>query len=135
MLISFSLTHTHTCPRAGTLASAGWSGAPHHTHSSAINLLVSGEKRWWIVPPREAIFSRKHVAAWLEEDLPELRAEDRPLECVQRAGDLFYVPDDWGHAAVNLEDDIFGFTMELTDRRATLANLGANDCPQANSTT
>jgi ribosomal protein L16 Arg81 hydroxylase len=31
--------------------------------------------------------------------LPMLAAPDRPLECVQRPGELLYVPEGWYHGA------------------------------------
>lgn len=29
-----------------------------------------------------------------------------PLECVQEAGDIMYVPTDWGHGVLNLETSV-----------------------------
>lgn len=98
-----------------------WTGAPFHIHSDAINLAVGGKKKWWVVTPRSAVWSRRHIREYAEERKGGPRKEpgegagaagsaeeDRPMECIQRAGDLVYVPGDWGHAAMNLEDDTFG---------------------------
>lgn len=86
------------------------SGAPFHIHSDALNLAVSGRKRWWVVTPRAAVWSRRHIRDYAEEGKggPPASGEDWPMECVQRGGDLVYVPGDWGHAAMNLEDGTFG---------------------------
>ncbi|CAM9626042.1 unnamed protein product [Phaeothamnion confervicola] len=104
------------------------SGAPLHVHSDAANFVLMGSKRWWVVPPRAAEFSTKHIHRWLVEDFPRIPAAKRPLECVQRAGDLVYVPFDWGHGAINLEDATFGYTMELVNRRDTLMSIMKWNC-------
>ncbi|CBJ28406.1 similar to RIKEN cDNA 2610003J06 [Ectocarpus siliculosus] len=108
------------------------SGAPFHIHSDALNLAVSGRKRWWVVTPREAVWSRRHIRDYAEEGKggPPASGEDRPMECVQRGGDLVYVPGDWGHAAMNLEDGTFGYTLELVNRRDTLASVLGMGCEQ-----
>lgn len=85
------------------------SGAPFHIHSDALNLAVSGKKKWWVVTPRSAVWSRRHIREYAEEGKGgPAGSEDRPMECVQRGGDLVYVPGDWGHAAMNLQDGTFG---------------------------
>lgn len=97
------------------------SGAPFHIHSDAINMLISGTKKWWVVTPGSAVWSRRHIREYAEErkggpwrgdgagkDSMDFAYGDRPMECVQRAGDMVYVPGDWGHAAMNLEDGTFG---------------------------
>lgn len=86
-----------------------WSGAPFHIHSDALNLAVSGKKKWWVVTPRSAVWSRRHIREYAEEGKGGPGGhEDLPMECVQHGGDLVYVPGDWGHAAMNLEDGTFG---------------------------
>ena len=42
------------------LGAAG-TGAPFHHHQSAWNALIYGRKHWFLVPPRQAIFSTKPV--------------------------------------------------------------------------
>lgn len=90
-------------------------GAPHHIHSDAINLAVTGRKKWWVVTPKAASWSRRHIQEYAEESErreggngPDVIEEYLPMQFVQRAGDLVYVPADWGHGAMNLEDDTFG---------------------------
>lgn len=86
-----------------------WSGAPFHIHSDALNLALSGKKKWWVVTPRSAVWSRRHIREYAEEGKGgPADGEDSPMECVQHGGDLVYVPGDWGHAAMNLEDGTFG---------------------------
>eukprot|EP00903_Cladosiphon_okamuranus_P017469 g16091.t1 len=108
-----------------------WSGAPFHIHSDALNLAVSGKKKWWVVTPRSAVWSRRHIRDYAEEGKGgPAGGDDRPMECVQRGGDLVYVPGDWGHAAMNLEDGTFGYTLELVNRRDTLASVLGMGCEQ-----
>lgn len=88
-------------------------GAPNHIHSDAINLVVTGQKKWWVVTPRAAVWSRRHVLEYAREceeggGGADVAEEYRPMQFVQKAGDLVYVPADWGHAAINLQDDTFG---------------------------
>lgn len=92
---------------------ARWTGAPFHIHADALNLVVSGKKRWWVVPPRDAVWSKRHIHEYVKEGKGGpggggANDEERPMECVQRDGDLVYVPGNWGHAAMNVEDDTFG---------------------------
>lgn len=75
----------------------------------------SGRKRWFISPPSEAIFSKKPILQWLEEDYPALRESKAFWECEQRAGDVLYVPCEWGHAVLNVEDTI-GLAVEFKYR-------------------
>ncbi|CAM9259243.1 unnamed protein product [Hapterophycus canaliculatus] len=108
-----------------------WSGAPFHIHSDALNLAVSGKKKWWVVTPRSAVWSRRHIREYAEEGKGGPAGdEDTPMECVQRGGDLVYVPGDWGHAAMNMEGGTFGYTLELVNRRDTLASVLGMGCEQ-----
>eukprot|EP00729_Bicosta_minor_P004551 gene4548-9401_t len=97
------------------------SGAPSHVHSDAANLAVAGSKEWWIVPPNQALFSRNAVPAQSDGGI-------EPMKCTQRAGDLMYVPFDWGHSAINLEPEVFGYTMELINRRDTFMTVLGKTC-------
>lgn len=84
-------------------------GAPFHVHSDALNLAMSGKKKWWVVTPRSAVWSRRHIREYSQEGKGgPADGEERPMEFVQRSGDMVYVPGDWGHAAMNLEDGTFG---------------------------
>ena len=82
-----------------------------HFHNSAVNALVHGKKRWWLSPPEDAFFTLKHVKTWVDEDLPSVRTRAdeghrRLLECDQVGGEVIFVPDQWGHAVINLKDSI-----------------------------
>ena len=46
------------------------------------------------------------MAAWLDGEAPDTPAGfEAGWECLQEAGDLVFVPRNWFHAVVNLEDD------------------------------
>ena len=85
------------------------SGSPVHFHRNAWNILVYGQKRWFLYPPDKAFYSKQHVWDWWREnhgDGDQGWSETPPLECVQYPGDLMFVPDMWGHAVVNLKESI-----------------------------
>lgn len=79
------------------------SGAPVHFHRNAWNLLVYGQKRWFLYPPDRAFYSKQHVWDWWRESYT---GSPDALECVQYPGDLVFVPDMWGHAVINLREGV-----------------------------
>eukprot|EP01119_Soliformovum_irregulare_P012678 TRINITY_DN3305_c3_g1_i3.p1 TRINITY_DN3305_c3_g1~~TRINITY_DN3305_c3_g1_i3.p1 ORF type:complete len:601 (+),score=183.08 TRINITY_DN3305_c3_g1_i3:16-1818(+) len=79
------------------------SGSPPHFHGDAWNALIFGKKHWFLYPPDRAFFSRKHVMKWYEEDK---KKRDDPLECLQRPGEIVYVPSNWGHAVINMQSSV-----------------------------
>ena len=87
------------------------SGAPWHYHTTAINTLAYGRKRWFLTPPELSQYSTQHPAAWFEQEYAQ--ADAKPLECIQEAGDLLVVPSMWGHATINIETSI-GMAFEFT---------------------
>jgi len=83
------------------------SGAPLHLHQSALNVLAYGRKRWFLYPPAEARTSTMPAAEWVQSGRGVERPGERPpLECVQHAGDVLFVPEDWSHATINLETSV-----------------------------
>mmetsp|Transcript_43534 Transcript_43534/g.98397 ORF Transcript_43534/g.98397 Transcript_43534/m.98397 type:complete len:97 (+) Transcript_43534:127-417(+) len=85
-----------------------------HFHSAAYNLLVYGRKRWFLQPPGHAKFSIRPAHEWVAERLPSLLAANETiLQCDQQSGDLFVLPDRWGHLTLNLETSV-GFAQEFT---------------------
>lgn len=94
------------------------SGSPPHFHRHVLNALVYGVKKWFLWPPSEALFDFRHVQDWYT-DYSSSRAvggegeRERErvggggvVECVQRPGDVVYVPENWGHAVINTMDSI-----------------------------
>lgn len=85
------------------------SGAAPHFHGHAINILARGRKRWMFFAQPEAFFWFGTAQAWWSE-WQALQGGNRaavhsPMgrSCVQRAGDVVYVPAGWGHAVINEE--------------------------------
>ena len=76
-------------------AGTNGTGAHPHYHETAFNGLATGRKHWRLFPPSDAFFGRMS-GRQLEEDHADEAAKGRT--CVQRAGDLLYLPNGWGHA-------------------------------------
>lgn len=82
-----------------------------HFHIDALNIAIVGRKRWFLYPPPQRFWSTKPTAAWIFEDYlvsatAAAKADPPPIEVVQEPGDIIFVPTDWGHAVVNLEDSV-----------------------------
>ena len=101
-------------PRPQFYLGPAGSGAPLHWHVDAVNLLAHGRKRWFLAPPAAAAFSTVPAGAWLDQ-LDQLRnssgaldepVEAAPFEWAREAGDALYVPTNWGHATINVEESI-----------------------------
>ncbi|CAM9697162.1 unnamed protein product [Ascophyllum nodosum] len=119
----FRSFNSHDSMRRGTswsILSLGASGAglPFHNHGETWLGVVYGSKRWALYPPS---VSRPYAAEakaewhplegsleWLTEVLPALKSagEVPPLECMQNAGDLIYVPSNWRHMTLNIGETI-----------------------------
>jgi hypothetical protein len=87
------------------------SGTYFHTHSSALNVLCEGQKLWFLFPPKihyGPILGS--VPEWLIHVRPSLKVQ--PLQVVQKAGELLYIPTGWSHATINLKD-VLGVAIEL----------------------
>eukprot|EP00730_Choanoeca_flexa_P006568 TRINITY_DN12175_c7_g1_i1.p1 TRINITY_DN12175_c7_g1~~TRINITY_DN12175_c7_g1_i1.p1 ORF type:complete len:565 (+),score=51.04 TRINITY_DN12175_c7_g1_i1:2-1696(+) len=71
-------------------------GASPHFHGNAINCLAVGSKNWQITSPSASFFkvtrANLHFATVPNHDF-----------CVQREGDVMFVPNNFGHAVLNLE--------------------------------
>ena len=77
------------------------SGATYHWHEAAFNILYVGVKEWKIAPPMY-----RGVAGMTAQKVSEVLDDKISLTCVQQPGDLFYIPNYWGHSTIN-----HGFTI------------------------
>eukprot|EP01043_Picozoa_sp_COSAG02_P037861 COSAG02_NODE_2874_length_7845_cov_4.528660_2_plen_222_part_00 len=68
------------------------SGSPIHWHNDAVNYAVHGAKLWTLLPPLHAVYSRRHATVDTAEFFLHKNSTSA-LHCVQRAGDLMFVPD------------------------------------------
>ena len=100
-------------------------GVPQHTHARAINLLLHGAKRWFLPPPRKGAWSNR------APDWPQ-PSEARSLECMQWAGDVMFVPDEYPHGTVNMQTSTSSLSWVLfpyseVDQRPVRWDTGAHD--------
>ncbi|PAA54598.1 hypothetical protein BOX15_Mlig004490g1 [Macrostomum lignano] len=98
------------------------SGVSFHRHADAWNAVVGGRKRWFLYPgdraPPGGVHHAFEPADWLARvRVPMLTnaqqkvaalidgsaAAVEPLECVQVAGEILYIPEGFYHATINLE--------------------------------
>ena len=88
------------------------SGTYFHSHTNALNVLINGSKRWWLVPPN-VLFGPDTVGSMVDWYTKyKLTLPFTPLECTQRSGDILFVPTEWNHATMNLEN-VFGYAVEI----------------------
>jgi len=101
-----------------------WHIDPHLT--SAWNALTAGgAKRWSLLPPpppgggsNASAPTLARLAAYSPLEYAQRRAaapaalEPRPLACVQRPGEMMFVPGGWWHTVLNLEDNV-AYTQNL----------------------
>lgn len=97
-----SVTHISTAKMQFYVGPA-LSGAPAHFHRSSWNVLIYGQKRWFVFPPEDAFYSKQHVWDWWRESY-RLVPKPKAWECVQNPGDMVFIPDMWGHAVLNLQE-------------------------------
>ena len=98
--------------------------------TAAWNALLAGRKRWVLLPPEVPRASCKprgqgldgEAVTWFTRVLPLCRAPDwphaRPLEAVQRAGEIMFVPHGWWHAVLNLDH-----TLAVTQNYCSSSNF------------
>ena len=67
---------------------------------------MAGRKRWLLFPPESAFYSELHPLEWLRRRVRGPAGQPPALECVQRAGDVLYVPPLWGHGTINLGETV-----------------------------
>ena len=79
-----------------------------HYHVDAWNALAHGKKRWFLYPPMEGMYSAKPISYWMEQGYKHAK----PLEFVQDAGDIVYIPRYWSHAVFNLQESV-GVAVEF----------------------
>lgn len=88
-------------------------GLPLHTHGDSWLALTHGSKLWIVFPPHWGASSAASAYDLLalrpprtiiaENLLASLSEDEHPLICVQRPGEVVYLPALWWHATVNLE--------------------------------
>eukprot|EP01034_Spumella_vulgaris_P029246 gene29246-36263_t len=79
------------------------SGSSFHSHKHTVNELLQGAKHWYIYPPHKfpppsGFNPGVNVGPWMINILPTLSVESRPVEIIQRPGEIVYIPEGWYHA-------------------------------------
>lgn len=93
-------------------------GLSWHQHSQAYNVAMYGARHWFLAAPHNTMNQVQSTFDWLREwqaPPPEER-DERVMRCEQRAGDLIYVPQQWWHATLNVQESV-GFAQQLGGRR------------------
>ena len=104
------------------------SGVPMGSHSAHWDLLVTGVKRWFLVPPGTGIepagapnemgnHKVPSVGEWVKDVFPDLLSRGLVSTFVQYPGDAVFVPHDWSYAA-SFEAD----TVSISQEFCTLLN-------------
>lgn len=104
--------HGPVAKRAVALSfGVGWSGSgvSWHVHGAGYSEVLWGRKRWLLYPPSAGrdwlppgFDPNASTASWVEQVLPRLPAQERPLDCVIGPGEVLYFPSQWAHATLNL---------------------------------
>lgn len=58
------------------------------------------------------MYSNMPIKQWLAEEYPKLPKERKPMECMQRGGDIIFVPELWGHGTYTVQESI-GVAIEF----------------------
>ncbi|XP_070559807.1 uncharacterized protein [Ptychodera flava] len=89
---------------------ASESGVSFHKHADAWNGVVFGRKRWFLYPPDKTppggVWPGYSSLDWFKNVYPLLDEDDKPLECVQEAGEILYIPESFYHGTLNIGDTI-----------------------------
>jgi len=73
-------------------------GATMHFHTAAYNALFFGYKNWYLAGPKHAAITGMTVDKFLESNKAAGRSGVPLSQCVQRPGDVIFVPNFYGHA-------------------------------------
>ena len=73
--------------------------------------MLFGRKRWFLYPPSVGAppggYNQFEAALkWYEKTYDALPDADKPVECMQYPGEVFYVPEDWYHATINVGETV-----------------------------
>lgn len=100
---------------------ASGSGVIFHKHADTWNGVIYGKKRWFLYPssftPPGGVYHGYSVNEWYDRVYPNLTADCRPIECVQQAGEILYLPEGFYHATLNIGDTV---AVSLQKKQATL---------------
>ena len=101
-------------------------GALPHSHGKALNLMVSGRKRWIMFDSKtnygkqlENYYYMKYPSTyqwmdWFSQEYKQLKANSniKLYEFIQEPGDIVFIPDFFNHTVFNMKNTI-GVVLEL----------------------
>jgi hypothetical protein len=92
------------------------SGAPVHFHNAAWNAVVYGAKYWLLYPPHDRILSNSQILKFVKDgEMEAMRKKGaRVITCVQTAGDILVVPENWAHGVLNIQESVAVATEVVT---------------------
>nr|XP_006812940.1 PREDICTED: uncharacterized protein LOC102807379 [Saccoglossus kowalevskii] len=89
---------------------ASKSGVSFHKHADAWNGVVYGRKRWFLYPPQKTppggVWPGFSSLDWFNEVYPHLEGEEKPIECIQEAGEILSQPESFYHSTLNIGDTV-----------------------------
>lgn len=105
--------------------------------TAAWNAVIAGAKKWILFPPGQIppavrlsedgaeVTTTVSLSEWFLNYYSATRDLDqKPIECVQRAGEVIFVPSGWWHCALNLDESGTGEPIiAVTQNFVTRANL------------
>ena len=114
-IIASKFQHNPILPRLNTsslILSIGGesSGLTFHQHGDSYLYLLQGQKQWFLYSENShqggvpgGFRDDTCGSEWKKNVLPGLEQNQKPMQCVQEAGEVMYVPHAWWHATVNLK--------------------------------
>mmetsp|Transcript_19081 Transcript_19081/g.76549 ORF Transcript_19081/g.76549 Transcript_19081/m.76549 type:complete len:285 (-) Transcript_19081:24-878(-) len=104
------------------------SGVPFHIHGRVFAETIVGRKRWLLLPPgmMPKFDGDKSTANWLttnlHHDVKQAELLQNVLDCTVSQSEVIYIPADWWHATLNLDQTVFISTF-IDDSVASKLNL------------
>lgn len=96
------------------------SGMGFHIHKQRLNELLYGQKHWIFYKPvnipSTGFHPQENLHDWLRDIYPSLTMNDaQPIEILQNAGDIVYVPEGWYHATRTISDLSISISYEPSE--------------------
>ncbi|XP_069142317.1 LOW QUALITY PROTEIN: uncharacterized protein [Argopecten irradians] len=89
---------------------ASSSGVSFHKHADAWNGVIFGRKRWFLYDihqtPPGGVYPGFTQGEWYKKLYPHLDEAHKPMECIQEAGEILYLPEGTYHGTINLGDTV-----------------------------
>ena len=85
-----------------------YAGAAVHYHKCALNVCLSGRKRWLLYPPERSMWSDVQI-----EHFAAKCCLDEVQHLQQAPGDVVLVPSGWGHGVINCATENVAIASEV----------------------